>query len=234
MPGLSCVPARLWLCLDRPERRRGLDAGIFGVEPEHVSLGSPTKPNDDETWEWEWRALALPIGARPTPVIFDQYITWCPEAKFELLDGKPHIGDWDGTRNVLGLLLMTFGLEEVVALQHPREWVAALLAEEQDQLNDAGHRDAWWNVARQAAALLRERFGVQRVAVIGDLVRPQPLGFWSELTLVAWGLPKDHYAIYQALDALAREPRIEIRSAEDASPRQYAALEREAMDVGTA
>jgi hypothetical protein len=36
-----------------------------------------------------------------------------------------------------------------------------------------------------AAALLRERFGAQRVAVIGDLVRPEPLGFWSELTLVA-------------------------------------------------
>jgi hypothetical protein len=31
----------------------------------------------------------------------EQYITWCPEAKFELLDGKPYIGGWEGTRNVL-------------------------------------------------------------------------------------------------------------------------------------
>ena len=172
-----------------------------------MNLGPPTNPNDDETWEWERRPLVLPIGLRPTPITFEQYITWCPEAKFELVDGKPQIGGWEGTRNVLGLLLMTFGLEDVVALHHPREWVAALLAQEQDQLNDAGRRDVWWGVARQAAALLRERFGAQRVAVIGDLVRPEPLGFWSELTLVAWGLPKNHYAIYQALDELPREPR---------------------------
>jgi Uma2 family endonuclease len=234
MPGLSCDSAHLWLCLDHPERQRGLDAGIFGVELEHVNLGPRTNPNDNETWEWEWRPLALPIGLRPTPICFDQYITWCPEAKFELVDGKPHMGGWEGTRNVLGLLLMTFGLEDVVTLHHPRAWVAALLAEEQGQLNDAGRRDAWWSVARQAAALLRERFGVQRVAVIGDLVRLAPLGFWSELTLVAWGLPKDHYAIYQALDELVREPRISIRSAEDASPRQRETFMREAVDVGSA
>lgn len=199
-----------------------------------MNLGPPTNPNDDETWEWERRPLVLPIGLRPTPITFEQYITWCPEAKFELVDGKPQIGGWEGTRNVLGLLLMTFGLEDVVALHHPREWVAALLAQEQDQLNDAGRRDVWWGIARQAAALLRERFGAQRVAVIGDLVRPEPLGFWSELTLVAWGLPKNHYAIYQALDELAREPRIEIRNAEDASVRQRAAFAREAVDVGSA
>jgi Uma2 family endonuclease len=234
MPGLSCDPARLWACLDHPEQRRSLDSGIFFIEPEDVNIGSPTTPNDDETWEWEWQPLTLPIGSRPTPISFDQYITWCPEAKFELLDGKPSIGSWEGTRNVLGLLLMTFGLEEAVTLHHPREWVAALLADERNQLNDAGRRDAWWSVARQAAALLRERFGVQRVAVIGDLVRPAPLGFWSEITLVAWGQPKEYYTIYQAFDELAREPRIEVRRAEEASPRQRAAFACEAVDVGGA
>ena len=234
MPGLVCDPARLWACLEQSEQRGSLDAGIFVVAPEHVNIGPATNPNDDETWEWEWQPLTLPLGPRPTPITFDQYITWCPEAKFELLDGKPHIGGWEGTRNSLGLLLMTFGLEEALALQHPHDWIAALLAAEREQLNDAGRRDAWWSVARQAAVLLRERFGVQRVAVIGDLVRPEPLGFWSELTLLAWGLPKDYYAISHTLDELAREPRIEIRSAEDASSRQRAAFAREAVDVGGA
>jgi hypothetical protein len=199
-----------------------------------VNIGPPTIPNDDETWDWEWQPLVLPIGPHPTPINFEQYITWCPEAKFELVGGKPHIGGWEGTRNVLGLLLMTFGLEEAVTLHHPREWVAALLANERNQLNDAGRRDAWWSVARQAATLLRERFGVERVAAIGDLVRPAPLGFWSEITLVTWGLPRDYYTIYRALDELAREPRIEIRNAEEASSRQRAAFAREAVDVGGA
>jgi len=116
---------------------------------------------------------------------------------------------------------------------HPREWVAALLAEEQAQLSDAGRRDAWWSVARQAAALLHERFGVSRVAVIGDLLRSEPLGFWSELSLVVWDLPKKEHGIYPALDALGSEPRIELRRVEDASPRQRAALPREVVDIGS-
>jgi Uma2 family endonuclease len=232
LPGLSCNPARLWRRLEQPEQRRIPDSGIFEVEPERITIGPSSRQRDDEAWSWEWQPLALPISSRPTPISFEQFITWCPEAKFELLDGKPYIGGWEGTRNVLALLLMTFGLEEVVTLQHPREWVAALYAAEQEERNDAGRRDAWWSVARQAAAMLRERFGVQRVAVIGDLVRPAPLGFWSELTLVAWGLPRHDHAIYQALDELGREPRIDIRRDEDAAPRQRAAFEREAVEIG--
>jgi len=231
MPGLACDPARLWSSLDRSTPRRGLDAGIFIVEPERVAIGPGTKPNDDETWTWDRRALTLPIDMHPTPITFEQYLAWCPEAKFELMDGKPQIGGWEGTRNALGLLLMTFGLTEVVTLLHPREWVAALLAEEQAQLNDAGRRDVWWSVARRAAALLPERFGVSRVAAIGDLLRAEPISYWSELTLVVWDLPKDEHGIYSALDALGSEPRIEVRRAEDASPRQRAALSREAVDI---
>jgi hypothetical protein len=146
------------------------------------------------------------------------------------MDGKPQIGGWEGTRNVLGLLLMTFGLEDVVLLLHPQSWIAALRAEEQAQLSDAERRDQWWSVAQQAAALLQERFGAARVAVIGDLLQSAPLGYWSELTLVAWSLPRHDHEIYSALDALGTAPRIEVRRAEDASPRQRAAFD-EAEDV---
>jgi Uma2 family endonuclease len=231
MPGLVCDPARLWFCLDYPEERRSIDSGIILVEPTHMAIGPRTSSLDNATWAWEWRPLMLPIDVHPTSIAFEQFITWCPEAKFEVVNGKPYVGGWEGTRNVLGLLLMTFGLEEAVALLHPREWVAALLAEEQSLLNDAGQRDAWWGIARQAAALLRERFAVQRVAVIGDLVRSTPLNFWSEITLVAWGLPHDHYGIYKVLDELAREPRIDIREAEGATPRQQAAFAQEAVEI---
>lgn len=88
---------------------------------------------------------------------------WCPEAKFELLEGLPHIGSWDSTPKVLGLLLMTFGLVETVSLLHPHEWVAALLEEEQAHHDDLARRDTWWRRTREAAALLGERFDVQRV-----------------------------------------------------------------------
>lgn len=165
------------------------------------------------------------------PISFEQFIDWCPEAKFELLEGLPHIGGWDGTRKVLGLLLMTFGLEETVLLLHPREWVAALLAEEAARRHDAALRDAWWGRAREAAVLLRERFGVKRIVVLGDLVRPEPLHFWSELTLAVSGLPSHSYDVYTTLRGLGREPEIELCRIEELSPRQAAALPDDGCEV---
>lgn len=229
LPGLMCDPARLWACLDDPKERRGLADGIFAVEPTNAAIGPCTTPNTDEDWSWEWRSFAPPTSVRPTPISFAQFIDWCPEAKFEFLDGKPHIGGWEGTRNVLGMLLMTFGLEQVVTLLHPQAWVAALLTEERNRQQDAARRDAWWSVARRTAALLRERFGVERVVVIGDLVRPDPLHFWSQLTLVGWNLPQDSYALYQALHELPDDPRIDLHAAERVSPRQQAAFAVEAV-----
>jgi hypothetical protein len=148
-----------------------------------------------------------------------------------LLEGLPHIGGWDGTRKVLGLVLMTFGLEETVLLLHPREWVSALLEEEEARRHDAARRDAWWGRAREAAAMLRERFGVQQVVVLGDLVCPEPLHFWSELTLVVSGLPSHSYDGYTALRGLGSEPEIELRRIEELSPQQVSALLVEGREV---
>jgi Uma2 family endonuclease len=231
LPGLTLDPARLWACLDDPQERRELEDHIVFVEPSGISVGPSTAINDRERWTWEWRPYTPPVGLNATPISFEQFIDWCPEAKFELLDGMPHIGGWDGTRKVLGLLLMTFGLEETVRLLHPREWVAALLKEEEARRHDTARRDAWWGRARKAAALLRERFGVQRVALLGDLVRPEPLHFWSELTLVASGLPSHGYDVYTALRGLGHEPEIELRRFEELSPQQAAALPDEGREL---
>lgn len=126
---------------------------------------------------------------------------------------------------------MTFGMEEAVKLLQPRAWVAALCDEEADRQADAARRDAWWSTARRAAEVLRERFGAKRVVVIGDLVRPEPLHYWSELTLVTWGMDREARDLYQALDALPHAPRIDVRAAEEASPRQQVALQREALKL---
>ena len=138
MPGLACDPARLWSSTISQHSGARLTRGYSSLSQSAWRSGLRTKPNDDGPWTWDWRPLTLPINARPTPITFEQYLTWCPEAKFELMDGKPQIGGWEGTRNVLGLLLMTFGLEEVVLLQHPQAWVAALHAGGTGTADDAG------------------------------------------------------------------------------------------------
>jgi Uma2 family endonuclease len=146
LPGLTLDPARLWACLDDPQERRELEDGIVVVEQVGATVGPSTANDTRERWTWEWRPYTPPVALKPVAISFEQFIDWCPEAKFELLDGVPHIGGWDGTRKVLGLLLMTFGLEAAVQLLHPREWVAALLEEEE------GRHDRWprsrWRGAR--------------------------------------------------------------------------------------
>ncbi|MBX0326604.1 hypothetical protein K2Z83_02720 [Oscillochloris sp. ZM17-4] len=106
-----------------------------------------------------------------------------------------------------------------------------MLAEEEAHRHDAARRDAWWGRAREAAALLRARFGAKRIVVLGDLVRPTPLHFWSELTLVVAGLSDYSYDMYMALRELEREPKIEVRRIEELSPRQAAMLMLEGREI---
>jgi hypothetical protein len=111
----------------------------------------------------------------------------------------------------------------------PRTWVAGLLAEEAARQHDAGRRDHWWQVARQAATLLRAQFGIERIALIGDLLDEQPLNFWSGLTLVAWHMPQDSYAVYQALHRQFTDPEVVLLDAERAAPAEQERLARQGV-----
>jgi len=78
----------------------------------------------------------------PTPISFTQFISWCGEAKFEYDSGKTIIGGPVATQQVLGMLLMTFGLAESVGMLPLREWVVHLQPWRfQEEL---GHRVQYW------------------------------------------------------------------------------------------
>lgn len=227
IPGLAFEPAMLWEVLSDRQRSRALDAPIFSVENVGLTF-EPSNPSDEEEdWSGTWQPFNLPVGPHQTPIAFEDYVRWCPEAKFEWLDGKPHIGGWTGTRNVLGLLLKTFGLTESMRLLHPREWVVGLLAEEAAQANDAQQRERWWNEVQRAAELLRARFGAGQLAVIGDLLAPTPLHYWSELTVVSWERLEHEPALYRALRDLAVP--IDIRELGEALPQQRAAVAHDGL-----
>ena len=65
-----------------------------------------------------------------------------------------------------------------------------------------------WELARQAAAALREQFGVSRVVVFGSLVHPGWFTPWSDVDIAAWGIrPEDTFrAIGVAMDLDAEIP----------------------------
>jgi hypothetical protein len=145
------------------------------------------------------------ISLTPEPIAFDDFIYWTPESKFEFADGRPDIGGREGVRGLTGMALMTFGLLEVVPLFHPREWLQAL-ANLRSLRQIPRQQSSGWKLSQEIAIFLRDQYDCDRVAVSGDLATQGYLTPWSDLVIVAWGLPQEepssyyataHYALYQ-------------------------------------
>lgn len=82
--------------------------------------------------------------------------------------------------NVLGADIAAEKMEEYRRTARAR-WQA-----EQRRLE--ARREEAWALARDAAALLKERFGVSRVVVFGSLTHPGRFNAHSDVDLAAWGL----------------------------------------------
>ncbi|GET44253.1 Uma2 family endonuclease [Microseira wollei] len=217
--GLTFAPSHLWLPYNQKlpvftaPYQKG-DWVIKEVEGEDLGWGSvPFVPQ---------------VALEPVSIRFEQFVSWCPEAKLEGYGDKyPIIGGTWGTRNALGMLLMSLGLVETVRLVHPLDWVAALDRVKQQEANDTARRQQWWEVARRAAVALHNTFSVGGVGTIGDLVSSAPLNYWSELTLVIWDAPPST-KLWGALDALKTEDiEFDLVEAKFATPAQWQQIANE-------
>lgn len=194
---------------------RHFTLSIFEVEDYQGKSNINTERKERKGLGYGSLPFAPRVALEPVPILFEEFISWCPEAKIEGSRDKLEVGD---TCHFLGLSLMTLGMVETVKLLHPQQWVAALIETEVNELNDAARKAEWWKIAKQAAALLREKHGAKRLAVTGDLVRPQPLNFWSEITLVVYDLARDAYhdatwALYQRFE---KNPSVHLAEPDDA------------------
>jgi predicted nucleotidyltransferase len=62
-----------------------------------------------------------------------------------------------------------------------------------EKFQNEQRRETAWQVARQAARLLRQEFGADRVVVFGSLVYESEFNQWSDIDLAAWGIPPDRF-----------------------------------------
>lgn len=131
------------------------------------------------------------------------------------------------------MLLMTFGLNEVVRLRHPREWVEALRRRKEATASDHRRKADWWEVAREAARVMRREFQFERIGVIGDLIRAEALNYWSEVSLVVWqDIPGDRWLrLWEKLKEVGGEIPIEVIEADRARGWRRAAIEGELVEV---
>lgn len=85
-----------------------------------------------------------------------------------------------------------------------------------------------WRIAKEAALLLRQSFGVTKVSVFGSLVQADLFHRRSDIDLAVWGL--DERVYYRAVGQLqALEPTlsIDLVRIEEARPTLVAVVEKE-------
>ena len=136
VPGLSLSLMDLWTMEEhdwqdiwRPFRR-------IAAHPEPL----PPSRSRHEGMQWDTVPFGHRVALDPVAIRFEEYVSWCGRAKFEYYGGGLKIDGMEGTRRVAGMLLLTFGLREVVTLAHPREWVAFFRPRAASGCRGATHR----------------------------------------------------------------------------------------------
>jgi Uma2 family endonuclease len=123
VPELALSLPHLWTM---KERARDQSCLPFLPPPRREEDLPPLEHSyDPDELGWDFLPYAPRVGLEPVPIRFEEFISWCPQAKFEDMGGL-WIGGSEGSRRCMGMLLMTLGLVEAVKLATPREWVAFL------------------------------------------------------------------------------------------------------------
>ena len=95
-------------------------------------------------------------------------------------------------------------------------------------LEDRQHRA--WELARKAAAILKEEFGASRVVVFGSLIHRELFHSRSDIDLGVWDIQGYFRAVSRLMD-LDPEIEIDLVPVEDARPGILAVIEQEGVDL---
>ena len=220
--------------LDADGCYRGLSGLNFSPEifwlPQQQRLPAFTSIWQQRRWEFRyefgeeinWGSVPFTpiVDLQPHTIQAEQFIAWCPETK---LEGGPFplIGGSEvGTRNAIAMLLMSLGLVETVKLMPGYEWVRSLRRIHRQQQQDEGRRQTWKQQAQALAYRLQTEYQVGGVGVIGDLMRTQPLNFWSEIHLILWEVPEkfDKWGFW---NSLPQTPRVRLTEVEYATKAEW-------------
>jgi uncharacterized protein len=120
-------------------------------------------------------------------------------------------------------MTLQISAEQMKAYRHTarQRWQA-----EQAQL--ARRHDRAWELARQAAEMLRRDFAVARVVVFGSLMYQDRFTEWSDVDLAAWGLDSTNWLkAIGAVQRLSDEIELNLADVGSCSPELLAAIERE-------
>jgi predicted nucleotidyltransferase len=93
----------------------------------------------------------------------------------------------------------------------------------------ARHKRAW-EVAHQAARLLKREFGATRVVIFGSLIHPELFHIHSDIDLAARDIQHYYRAVAHLLD-LDPEINVDLIPIEDAKPAILGLIEKEGVEL---
>lgn len=96
-------------------------------------------------------------------------------------------------------------------------------------------RERWeraWRLARSAAELLRLQFYAIRIVVFGSLVDQRRFTPWSDVDLVAWGIPADDfYRAVAVITGLSPEFEVDLVDPQMCSPALLERINHEGIEI---
>jgi predicted nucleotidyltransferase len=108
--------------------------------------------------------------------------------------------------------------------------LAARRRQKQEQHELVHRQQQAWELARRAAALLREQFGATRVVVFGSLVHEGTFTRWSDVDVAAWGIrPLDTFRAIGAVMDLDPEIQVNLVDVSTCSHSLLSVIEREGV-----
>jgi len=89
-----------------------------------------------------------------------------------------------------------------------------------------------WELAKLAAALLKEEFKVTKVVAFGSLVRKDCFHLWSDVDIAAWGIAdRDTFRAIDAVLLLDNEMEINLVDVNCCKPAILASIEKEGVEL---
>ena len=89
-----------------------------------------------------------------------------------------------------------------------------------------------WELARQAAKLLKENYGATRVVVFGSLTHLNCFNKWSDVDIAAWGIsPEDTFRAMGAMTDISKDIEINLVDIDTCRATLRAIIECEGKEV---
>jgi len=109
---------------------------------------------------------------------------------------------------------------------------AARRRREQEGRELAQREKRAWELARRAAALLREQFGATRVMLFGSLANAGCFTPWSDVDLAAWGIRlEDTFRAIGAVMDIDAEIEVNLVDVNTCRPELLVSIEQEGIEL---